>query len=422
MNTLKRILHILLRGIDLILQLLITPVGHRICYASIPDYTDNAHYLFLHALRTRRNLEHVWIVQDIEVETRILNDYARLTSALGDRGHRVRVHRWHSLAAYWAFLRSRCVAHTHGLYNFSRAAVGRVRLGLWHGMPIKCIGQLNAKSPNPYPQFASHYFATSYFYKYVLAEAFGVSSSKVLVTGMPRNDALVFPQARSHEDLDIRRHFGIKPQDKIIIWLPTYRAESRVLNAASSASLPSFIHDIESSALNRLIQCVKEQGCVLIVKLHSYEKSSAHESLPENGCLRVFTDQEWRATGIQLYDLLGAADALISDVSSVIVDFAITGRPMACFGFNARTYQRDLIFPIEYLIDSAGIHVMNSEQSVREFIEHVKNSKIAENPSSSTIFLHRHVIPASEIILSLCFDSKESKASDNETSRLSKAQ
>ncbi|MBI2382584.1 MAG: CDP-glycerol glycerophosphotransferase family protein [Gammaproteobacteria bacterium] len=385
------------------LQLLVRPVRNRICYASIPDFTDNAYYLFAHAIKTRSGIEHVWLVHERSSVDRIEAEFSRLAAAYGQRGHRLRVLHWHSPSAYWHFLRSRCVAHTHGLYHFSRAAVARIRIGLWHGMPIKCIGRLNTITPNPKPPFATHYIATSYFFKYVLAQAFGAPAERVLVVGQPRNDALLFPDCRSRNNAEIRQRLGVEGDDRIVLWMPTYRAEGRDLEGARAGVLRSFLDDLDRPVLDRFIEHARQRNCVVLVKLHPFERSEAHASLPHGRNLRVFSDSQWRELDIQLYDVLGMADALISDVSSVMVDFTITGKPIGCFGFDARTYTRDLVFPLTYLIDAAGIHLVNDERSATGFFEAVLCGRQNAAHRTAEIFAHRQTAPASQSILDLCF-------------------
>jgi CDP-glycerol glycerophosphotransferase (TagB/SpsB family) len=388
---------------DWVLQIAVPPVRHRVCYASIPDFTDNAFYLFAHAIRTRRGLEHVWLVQEAVSTARIEAEFARLTAQYGERGHSLRVMRWRSPSAYWAFLRSAVVAHTHGVYNFSRAAVRRFRIGLWHGMPIKCIGSLNADSPKAPRQFATHYLSTSYFFRYVLAQAFDVTPSRVLVVGLPRNDALQFAQSRVRDAADIHHRLGVGEAQPFVLWLPTFRAEGKALSAPANR-LQSFMDDVDTATLERFVAHARERGCVIVVKLHPSEKSIAHELLPPDSNLRVFTDTQWRATEVQLYDALGVASGLVSDVSSVLIDFAITGRPIGCFGYDARAYTRDLIFPLDYLADALALKNIDSAARATEFLDQVV-AAVPKPAPCSKIFVHSEEAPASEAVLRLCLDS-----------------
>lgn len=403
---LRRISYGLLSIVDLALQLVIPPSHRRICYASIPDFTDNAFYLFAHALRTRRDLEHVWLVREPVSTTRVESEFARLVARYGQRGHRLRVLPWRSPSAYWAFLRSRTVVHTHGLYNFSRAALWRIRVGLWHGMPIKCIGSLNTISPNPTPQFATHYIATSHFFRYVLAAAFDTSPARVLVIGQPRNDALRAQEYRVRDAADIRRRLGLREAQPFVLWMPTYRAEGKAL-AAPASRLRSFMDDIDHATLERFLSRARERDCVIVVKLHPYERATAHEALPVDPYLRVFNDDQWRASDVQLYDALGIAAGLISDVSSVLIDFAVTGRPLGCFGFDQRTYTRDLVFPPDYLVDALGLSHIDNPSAAVAFVDRAVDG-VPQFSRCAKIFVHGEH-SASESVLQLCLESRRSR-------------
>lgn len=383
-------------ALDALLQICVPPSTRRICYASIPDFTDNAYYLFRHALRTRSAIEHVWLVQDPDVAARISSEFARIVSETGTRGHRLRVVRWRSLAGYWAFLRSRYVTHTHGVHNFSRVAFRRVRMGLWHGMPIKCIGRLNTVTPNPNPPFATHCIATSALFRYVLANAFGVDADRVLVVGQPRNDALIFPQQRATGDASIRKALGIDSAARLLVWLPTYRAEGSA--GEKSRKIASFVDDLSPELLRHFADAARAARCAVLIKLHPFEQSDIKSALAQFPELRVLSDAEWRRTGIQLYDLLGIADALVSDVSSAMIDFAITARPLACFGFSARNYPRDLVFPLQQVIDAVGIDVVDDHRAVDDLFRRIM-SRDSSRRRTADLFVQRPVIPASESIL-----------------------
>src|SRR5690606_31479328 len=168
----------LLRVLDRIAQLLVPPVPGRIGWVTDPDGIGNAYHLFRHAVTTRRDLHHVWLVVDEAAGRRLQEDFAAFGGLA--RGHRLDVVARHGLAGYLAYLRCRHVFHTHGVYRWVASALRRDCVSLWHGLPIKAIGALNTITPNPHPTYGTLHVATSDFFRYVIATAFRATPDEVL--------------------------------------------------------------------------------------------------------------------------------------------------------------------------------------------------------------------------------------------------
>ncbi len=393
---LKYLVYPLLGWLDLALQLLIRPRPKRICYTSIPGYSDNSYYLYWHVLKQCSDVEHVWLLHDMNQGSRIRSEFERHLTQHPGQKHRLLIHPWHSFAGYWAFLLSSTAFHTHGMYVFSSHSRRRLRVGLWHGMPIKAIGRLNLITPNPKPTYATHYVASSHFFRYVLAAAFTVRPRQVLVCGQPRCDALTHASARTHQPQDVRQKLSLDEEQSLLVWLPTYRAE----NGANASR--SFIDELEPALLQTFIDQAVAHNCVVIIKLHPMEMISLGHQFAGIPHVRVFSADEWQKTGIPLYDLLAAADALITDVSSVMIDFMLRKRPIGLFGFDPSRYTRELLFPLDYVLSSTLVSKLGSPAQLHGFFERVGTRsalKVSTNDVSKIMNLPPSDQSASETIL-----------------------
>ena len=310
--------------------------------------------MYQHVLENRCGLEHIWLVENVELAEHIAAKH--MESDRGRARSKVSVYRKKSVRGYLAYLTCFCTFHTHGAYTFSRWVHKRHVVSLWHGMPIKCIGKLDASAPNGRPVFGTLHIATSTFFRYINSSAFDVPLDKVHVCGMPRCKALKKGFISDKQRTDIRDMLQISGS-KIVLWMPTFRvlAKSRV----NVGFKRSFLDDVNESLLKEIDMIAEEYDCVVIVKLHPFDPLNYEEIGLGFKCIKLIKSEEWTKFRIQLYELVACSDALMSDISSILVDYLVTGRPMATLGFDEETYSRDLTFPIEMLLRVDGCYSLS---------------------------------------------------------------
>lgn len=222
-----------------------------------------------------------------------------------------------SWRAAWVFATSRWIFATHQCYT-SRYPHNVESVNVWHGMPIKRIGWMSATPVNaPHAKFE---LATSAFWKPIV-QACMRPWGQVLVNGLPRCDRF----AALGRD-GVRRRLGGVAVDcaRLAVWLPTYRRAVRGDPAqdgqdfGNAAQMPDF--DAE-----RFAAWLAARNVVCVLKPHPL---GAAPRLRTSGYLRVLDDAALAAQGLTLYALLGGADVLLTDVSSVYVDFLLLDRPV----------------------------------------------------------------------------------------------
>lgn len=368
----RRVAAASLRWIDRSLQRLVRPRDDQISWVSDPDYIGNAFHLYRHVLTTRPGLRHVWLVRDPAVRTRVEADLAAFAGSI-PTGSRVQVVRRHSARGYWRRLRSRWTFHTHGLWPTASAHRRHV-VSLWHGMPIKCIGALNTISPNPHPTFGSLHLATSPLFRYVMAAAFEVPVDGVLVAGLPRCDVLVRPHPLAPPCEAIRGALGLPEGDRLVVWLPTYRTPGHRRGAQPGlAGFRTFLDDLDSEQWSWVEQQAAANETTVVIKLHPHDPLNEVDHDPGLDHVRLVRSATWLATGIELYDLLAISDGLLSDVSSVLIDYLATDRPLGIIGFDEAAYTRDVVFPTHPLLASRRIHDLSTPAGVEAFFTRVRH-------------------------------------------------
>jgi hypothetical protein len=235
------------------------------------------------------------------------------------------------LAGLTAYLRASAVLFTHGLYGSPKPWARKPIVNLWHGdgpkdiRPDKTVGA----------RIASTYVvgSTSLFTDFK-ASAFGVPADHVLVTGNPRTDQFWRPI-----EPGCRARLGITGE--FVVWMPTFR-QARAVGAVR-------VHDNAAPAddghaeLGPLLEGLRARGVQLVVKPHPLDAD--RRRVP--GMVTV-DDDDLAAAGVNLYALLGASSGLVTDYSSVWVDYLLVNRPIAFSVPDRASYDREL-YPADTL-------------------------------------------------------------------------
>jgi CDP-glycerol glycerophosphotransferase (TagB/SpsB family) len=197
-----------------------------------------------------------------------------------------------------------------------RPPPGQTVVNVWHGELTKQI----ARYEDQEPVVASLAPVTSGIGRAFRCAEFGMHPRQVIVTGAPRNDRLL----RSNP-ADVRTSLGLPADcDRVHVWLPTYRRSVRGQIRTDSTDYPAGLPISVSEAVE-LDAWLAASGEMVIGKLHPLADRS---ELPPLKNLRILTDQELRTAGVTLYELLGASNSLITDISSVWIDYLLLDRPI----------------------------------------------------------------------------------------------
>jgi CDP-glycerol glycerophosphotransferase len=220
------------------------------------------------------------------------------------------------------------VANTHTELDWEKAP-GTTYLQTWHGTPLKRIhrdvlwapeGRLDrldrdvAKwdlllSPNqastPRLRQAFHF------------------DGEVLESGYPRNDLLSSPGLGS-VGAHVRRGLSVDPDATVVLYTPTWRDDEVFDEAEPQVPL----HD--------LAEVVEElgPGTELLVRAHNLVGARAEvAAAPRVHDVSSYPD---------VRELYAAADVLVTDYSSTMFDFAITGRPIVLFTYDLDRFRSEI--------------------------------------------------------------------------------
>ncbi len=233
-----------------------------------------------------------------------------------DLGPKTRCVRKDGPAGWLTFAFARYVFFTHRCF-MRRFPPGVVSVNVWHGMPIKRIGWMLEGDEGI---GSRHALATSAFWAEIMDEAMR-PAVPTLVTGLPRNDRLFLARGPVWSKLGLDGRPDVR---QLVTWLPTFRRSVRgtIMVDGSPTGSPFEMPDIDPEALNALLAA---HGAVALVKPHPLAATAGRQTWSH---LQIVDDAWLRERRTSLYELLAATDVLVSDVSSVTVDFLLLDRPI----------------------------------------------------------------------------------------------
>ena len=249
------------------------------------------------------------------------------------------------------FLTSKYFFYSFGKYPIKPSKKQMV-VNLWHGMPLKKIGNLEYGLENIDYNFFTKLVSSSDLFTPIMKTAFNAKDEQMLLVGNIRNDEL-FEEKK----------------DKNIIWMPTYRNSKNYHD-----SQDAFIFSLDESEVEDINTILAEYEYHLYIKLHPLEESQFKFKNNYSNIHMLSEDIISQHYGT-LYKFLGTTSALITDYSSVFLDYYLLDRPVA---FTINDYEeykekRGFVFDdIKSLM--AGPTISNLEELLK-FLLSIMNSE-----------------------------------------------
>lgn len=301
----RRLLSAVLRVADLVVR----PAAGGVVLHSQPDLDDTTVALLRAAPLA---VPCVVLVDDLTAAR-------RRASALDLPGVRLVSRR--SLRGAWRYVRASVTLCTHGLFgSFPRPR--RHVVGLWHGEFGKLTGTFAGEPTRHYDWMP----VSSELSQSLRSAEFGLPRERVAVVGSPRHDLLAAAAATA-----TRGTGGLR---RAVVWAPTFRVPltgaQRVDGDPGATERELAPDDPELAAL------LERHGATLWFRAHPADS----RPLAADGVLvRAADNASLEELGLTFYDLLGAADCLVTDYSSLWVDHLLCDRPMIAFCPDLDSYR-----------------------------------------------------------------------------------
>lgn len=211
------------------------------------------------------------------------------------------------------FLRSKHVFYTAGQIPI-KPSKKQIVLHLHHGSPFKTIGNLT-KINNGDEMFFSKSMATGEVFRNVYSKAYLCREENILINSEPVTDVF-FKKYKKYE---------LGDYDKILLWTPTFRQSDYLGYNDSNKEeiLPTFNED----DYNELNDNLKKYNYKLIVKLHPSQDLNKYNKLKFSN-LEILSNDDFKKKNMEIYNLLPQVDVLISDYSSLFLQFLLLDKPI----------------------------------------------------------------------------------------------
>lgn len=347
----------------------------KITFISFPDMTDNSWYLFNYINKNRNNLTLVWLVEN-DLSKKKINNIKKI-----NKTNNLLFIKKKSLKGVYHFLSSRIVFFTHIPYFFSQKNLSPIQVNLWHGMPIKKIGVYRHKKLLYY--YGDYAISTSPLYTKVLSKAFGIDKKSIIECGLPRNDILT-----SNKKI----HFN-KNNLNLILWLPTFR-KTTTFSKISDATKESFLMEWPNNFLEILNSTAKKNKILIIIKTHPLEN---FKNLKKYSNIIHLKNFDLIKMNLDLHDLISISDGLISDISSVIIDYILLKKPLGITTNSIETFNRGFIDELN-LFKRLNYNKIKSLTDFKNFFKIVKKNK-TEIIDPKNIFYSKDAINSSQKII-----------------------
>jgi len=323
-------------------------------------FTDNSKYLFLYVSNNIKNIKAVWIGMDKNIcKTLQANGYTAYykNEFLGI---------YHSLRAGYTFIDAFFQRENY------RYSGGSKIIQLLHGRGMKKRGYGTPEYFNNFspvkkfffrlttPQtflLYDYLFSPSEFVSGMLPEEWKVKKTKFFITGYPRND-IFFRESKGAEigvSLNLKEKLRQLRQNgtkNFVLYMPTFRRGS--LNF----ELEKIINVSQLSLL------MKQQKAHFFIKLHP--KFGRKKIKPIESDYITFIDES------DLHCLLKEFNLLITDYSSIFVDFLLLEKPIVFFPYDLENYRKKEGFALDYEKYTPGPKVFNWQellQSIKKFLQ-----------------------------------------------------
>ena len=196
----------------------------------------------------------------------------------------------------------------------------QIYMNTWHGPAINLMGNA-VEGRNDFNWDHIDYFCISGRYEEpIITRDFRVLPENLLLSGLPRNGALY--SCTEEKKKELRKQFGVPENKRVILYAPTWR-ESTDGGKTCNLKPPINLEKWENELGDKY---------VLIIRAHVNTRQML--GIQFNDFVRDGSNYP------VVNDLLMVADYLISDYSSIIMDYCILGRPIVCFGYDFEDYNK----------------------------------------------------------------------------------
>lgn len=286
---------------------------------------DNPYALFLE-LRKRdkyKRFKHIWVLDDFQSNRQVIDRF---------QNENVRFVLFGSEEYLEVLASAKYLINNVTFPPYFIKKEGQVYVNTWHGTPLKSMGYEmvdgNSGSANTERNFlhadyllsANEIMTRMYLKSYKLE---GILPGQVIEEGYPRNDLLLNTERKNEYNLLENYGVSIDKDKKIILFAPTWRENE---NGGAEVN-PEELLGVKE-LLEKEIDTEKYQ---ILIKPHQYVYKQLKDLEEYKGLLVPAT--------VDANELMSVVDILISDYSSIFLDYMVLERPVLFYIPDLESYK-----------------------------------------------------------------------------------
>ena len=287
----------------------------NVAFCSFPDYSSNAKPLYMYMVKKYKDhMNFSWIVRS-----------EKMYNSLKKMGIDVYIL---GASDYYEHIKTvDVIFSTHGDIINDKPD-GSLYIELWHGIASKIIGYLSGDFSefdkqwyNVFKKKIDYMIVPSSFWKVVFSCLFNIDCSRILPLGYPKLDNLMdndcVNKLNKVLNIDTRKY------RKIIYYMPTYRKGCDRLDSFVNEKN---IFNVDIYPENELISFLEKNNYLLCIKKHPSEQFRFPDVKSSN--IHVITDDSLLENEITINEILNASDLLITDYSSLGIEYTFLNKPV----------------------------------------------------------------------------------------------
>jgi len=326
-------------------------IGCRYC----ERFSGNPKFFFLYMYGKQKDFQVIWITANKKLFLELQGK--KLPSVF-----------LYSFKGFKTILRSTFLIFDHNIrgVSYSFFLPGKFyKIEIWHG--VSGIKKMDLRIPQKFrlsflykiiekvlKSEINSYLATitcseSWRKKY----AYVFPYEKTMILGYPRNDVF-FERDLLYNDYKLH----LEAYDKVILYCPTFREDL------------SPIIPFSKNFLEKLNEYLKRKNYILLDKRHPNEQII--KNYPKYSNIKYIPQVE------DIQELLVQTDILITDYSSVFMDFCLTGKPIIFYPYDFKEYNASRGMEMNYFDELPGPFARN-EKELMECLVNIEKVVSSDN-------------------------------------------
>lgn len=268
------------------------------------------------------------------------------------------------IRSIYILFRSKWIFHTYGMFGCNMLpSKNQIIFSLWHGSPLKRICKLDKNNDWDFnPKTDSFYLSASNFWNKINKACWGYNDEQLFIGSNPRNDYMF--------TTSISQIPGIKKGNKVILFMPTFRTSEKLNRNETGSSFP-ILNEFNVFELDSFLQSLNQ---TLIIKPHPAQDNITLFNKNYHNIL-IFKNKDLDNLNINLYELLGKSDALISDFSSIYFDYLLLDKPIGFAIDDMDKYADNRGFTVDAPLSIMPGHKIQNLDGLKNFLLDINNNK-----------------------------------------------